>query len=57
MTMNLRNERTSDEELAACLWRAITAIQAMTDRLLAQYEKSVRDSGDETYSLASLAAV
>ena len=55
--MNRENERPREEDLADRLWRAITAIQAMTDRLRTQHGKTLRGQGADAYSLASLAAV
>lgn len=40
--MNMQDQRPFEEEAA--------------DRLLAQYEKTLRGGGDDAYSLASLAA-
>ena len=55
--MNPENERPLEEELADRLWRAIAAIQAMTDRLLAQHEKTARGPSADAYSLAGLIPV
>lgn len=43
-----------DEEVADFLWRAITKVQAMTDRLLAQCGSSLRGQGADAFSLSSL---
>ena len=53
--MNRENERPREEDLTDRLWRAITAIQAMTDRLLTQYEKTLRGQGANAESLTSRA--
>ncbi len=54
--MNRKNERPGEEDLTDRLWHAITAIQAMTDRLLAQQEKTRRGQGADAYSLTRPAA-
>ena len=53
--MNPENQRLDEEELSNRLWRAITALQAMTDRLLTQYEKTLRGQGANAESLTSRA--
>ena len=55
--MNPEHERPGEEELADRLWRVITTIQAMTDRLLAQCEKSARGGDADLYSLTGLTPV
>ena len=52
--MHKQDERPSEEEAADRLWRAITALQAMTDRLLAQHGRTAWGQDAEVYSLASL---
>ena len=55
--MNPENSKCRDEEVANYLWLAISRIQAMTDRLLAQCEKSLRGEGADAYSLLGLTAL
>ena len=40
--MNANARPSTDEQALDCLWRLITACQAMTDRLLSQHEKTRR---------------
>ena len=55
--MNSDHDRPQgrDAELAERLWRLVSAVQAITDRLLAQAEKSARGNAPDPYSLAALA--
>lgn len=49
--MNRETERPREEDLADRLWRAITALQAMTGRLMAQHERTMRGRVPDAYSL------
>lgn len=43
-----------DEEIAGFLWHAISRIQAMTDRMLAQCKSSLGGEGGDPYALPGL---
>lgn len=49
--MDLIIVECSDEEVADLLWRAISKIQAMADRLLAQCESPLGGEGGDPYAL------
>ncbi len=51
--MNPQDEQPLQEEAADHLWRAITALQGMTDRLLAQHGRTARGRDADAHGLLS----